>query len=74
MTGGANFMGSSFADATKLQRLPGVWIGDLGATTVGSRPIVLRLHDNDVADRSHWLSGNLKGDLRRVAFSISTQF
>jgi hypothetical protein len=73
MTGVVYFMGSSFADATNLLRLPGAWIGKFGAASVGSRPTVLRLHDNNSANESDWLSGTFTGDLRRVAFSLLTQ-
>ena len=72
VTGGVYFMGSSFADATNLRRLPGVWIGKFGAARVARRPTVLRLHDNNGANESYWLSGQFTGDLRRVAFSLLT--
>jgi iron complex outermembrane receptor protein len=76
VTGGAYFTGSFFADATNLQKLPGVWLGDVGArfaTRLGGRPLVLRLTMNNVANASYWLSGNWVGDPRRVAFSAQTQ-
>jgi hypothetical protein len=74
VTGRTHFLGSLLLDATNLQRLPGVWVGDFDATGVGRRAMVLRPNDNNVANKSYWLSGHFTGDPRRIAFSLLTPF
>lgn len=80
LTGGVNYVGSSYLDAANTLVLPSSTVGDLGLRyemKVGGTPLTLRMNVQNVTDKHYWRSASSTlslGAPRTFTFSATARF